>query len=98
MLEDVVTGIWAGAMDGNSPDLGASDDNDRGLVVILAGAICYIWDFFLEHSYARVGLYHFSTVIPCRLARAQKYCYAKVKTKIAIVPLAFHLTPTDLFL
>ncbi len=42
--------------------------------------------FFLVHSYAHVGLYQFSTVIYCRLARTQKYCYAKVTTKIAIVP------------
>jgi hypothetical protein len=42
--------------------------------------------FFLVHSYACVGLYQFSTVIYCRLARAQKYRYAKVTTKIAIVP------------
>jgi hypothetical protein len=36
-------------------------------------------------------LYQFSTVNHCRLARAQKYHYAKVTTKIAIVPLAFLL-------
>jgi hypothetical protein len=47
--------------------------------------------FFLVHSYERVGLYQFSTVNHCRLARAQKYRYAKVTTKIAIVPLAFLL-------
>jgi hypothetical protein len=47
--------------------------------------------FFLVHSYERVGLYQFSTVNHCRLAHAQKYCYAKVTTKIAIVPLAFLL-------
>jgi hypothetical protein len=50
--------------------------------------------FFLVHSYARAGLYQFSTIINCRLWHAQKYCYAKVTTRIAIVPLAFHLTPT----
>ncbi len=61
------------------------------LVLILAGAVCYIWDFFLVHSYERVGWYQFSTVNHCRLARAQKYRYAKVTTKIAIVPLAFLL-------
>ncbi len=47
--------------------------------------------FFLVHSYERVGLYQFSTVNHCRLARAPKYHYAKVTTKIAIVPLAFLL-------
>jgi hypothetical protein len=37
-------------------------------------------------------LYQFFTVNHCRLARVQKYCYAKVTTKIAIVPpLAFLL-------
>jgi hypothetical protein len=48
--------------------------------------------FFLVHSYERVGLYQFSTKVNhCRLARAQKYRYAKLTTKIAIVPLAFLL-------
>jgi hypothetical protein len=47
--------------------------------------------FFLVHSYERVGLYQFSTVNHCRLARAQKYRYAKVTTKKAIVPLTFLL-------
>ncbi len=37
--------------------------------------------FFLVHSYARVGLYRFSTVINCRLAHAQIYRYAKVQQK-----------------
>jgi hypothetical protein len=54
--------------------------------------------FFLVYSYAHVGLYQFSTVIHCRLVRAPKYPYAKVTKKIAIVPLAFHLTPTYFFL
>jgi hypothetical protein len=53
--------------------------------------------FFLVHSYGRIGLYQFSTIIHCRLARTLKYCYAKVTTKIPFVPLAFHLTPTDFF-
>jgi hypothetical protein len=47
--------------------------------------------FFLVHSYKHVGFDQFSTVNHCRLARAQKYCYAKVTTKIAIVPFAFLL-------
>ena len=47
--------------------------------------------FFLVHSYERVGLYQVSTVNHCRLARTQKYHYAKVTTKIAIVPLVFLL-------
>ncbi len=47
--------------------------------------------FFLIHSYERVGLYQFSTVNHCRLARAPKYRYAKVTTKKTIVPLAFLL-------
>ncbi len=47
--------------------------------------------FFLVHSYKRVGLYQFSTVNHCRLARAPKYRYAKVTTQIAIVLLAFLL-------
>jgi hypothetical protein len=71
--------------------LAVQGDSRRRLVVILAGAVCYIWDFFLVHSYAGVGLYQFSTLIHCRLARTQKYPYAKVTTKIAIVPLTFHL-------
>ncbi len=47
--------------------------------------------FFQVHSYERVGLYQFSTVNHCRLARTQKYHYAKVTTKIAIVPLVLLL-------
>ena len=35
---------------------------DHGLVLILAGPILYIWDFFLVQVYARVDLYQFSTV------------------------------------
>ncbi len=31
------------------------------LVVILAGAVCNIWQFVLVQTYARVGLYLFST-------------------------------------
>jgi hypothetical protein len=53
--------------------------------------------FFLVHSYTCVGLYQFSTVIHCQMACAQKYCYAKVTTNMAIVPFAFHLTPTKFF-
>ena len=33
-----------------------------GLVLILAGAVCVVWDFFLVQVYARVDLYLFSTV------------------------------------
>jgi hypothetical protein len=32
------------------------------LVLILAGSVCFIWDFFLVQVYARVDLYLFSTV------------------------------------
>jgi hypothetical protein len=42
---------------------------DRGLVLILAGADCVVWDFFLVQVYARVDLYLFSTVTQGRLAR-----------------------------
>ena len=34
----------------------------RWLVLILAGAVCVVWDFFLVQVYARVDLYLFSTV------------------------------------
>jgi hypothetical protein len=37
----------------------------RQLVLILAGAVCNIWDFFLVHSYVRIGLYLCSTVTYC---------------------------------
>jgi hypothetical protein len=43
-----------------------------GLVLILAGAVCNIWDFFLVHSYARVGLYLCSTATYCRPALKNK--------------------------
>jgi hypothetical protein len=33
-----------------------------GLVLILAGAVCVVWDFFLVQVYARVDLYLFSSV------------------------------------
>jgi hypothetical protein len=42
--------------------------NNTRLVLILAGAVCNIWDFFLVNSYMRVGLYLCSTVNYCRPA------------------------------
>jgi hypothetical protein len=42
------------------------------LVLILAGSVCNIWDFFLVHSYVRVGLYQCSTVTYCRLVLKNK--------------------------
>jgi hypothetical protein len=35
----------------------AASSSSRQLVLILAGAVCNIWDFILVHSYARIGLY-----------------------------------------
>jgi hypothetical protein len=43
----------------------------KGLVLILAGAVCLIWDFFLVHSYA-CGLYLCSTVTNYRPALKNK--------------------------
>ena len=42
--------------------VGDDDKDDDILVLILAGAVCVIWDFFLVQVYARVDLYLFSTV------------------------------------
>jgi membrane protein YqaA with SNARE-associated domain len=43
-----------------------------GLVLILAGAVCNVWQFVLVQTYARVGLYLFSTVFLSSLARKHK--------------------------
>ena len=47
--------------DGND-DGGDDKDDDVRLVLILAGAVCVVWDFFLVQVYARVDLSLFSTV------------------------------------
>ena len=56
-------------------------DNDAlgGLVLILAGLVCYIWKFVLVQTYACVGLYLFSTVF--ELAGAQTQETKKTATK-----------------
>ena len=57
-------------------------DTNFRLVLILAGALCYISYFFLVHSYALVGLYQISTVIYSWPARSQiKNHYGKVTKK-----------------
>jgi hypothetical protein len=50
----------------------AVEADGYGLVLILAESVCNIWDFFLVHSYVRVGLYLCSTVTYCRPALKNK--------------------------
>jgi hypothetical protein len=40
--------------------------------LILAGSVCFIWQFVLVQTYARVGLYQCSTVYLSWLARKHK--------------------------
>ena len=42
------------------------------LVLILVGSVCFIWQFVLVQTYARVGLYLCSTVCLSWLARKHK--------------------------
>jgi hypothetical protein len=56
---------------GGDGDGGGDEDGD-GLVFILAGAVCVVWEFAPVQTYACVGLYRFSTVSSSWLARKHK--------------------------